>query len=271
MTATAHRWLRAAIDAAQRSVAFGSRWPRPPLPRWVTPLLALTASVAGLIALTFAFAGPGTYEDIARANGFERIPFLVPASVPVERRQTVRYDVATRVGLHEQTLRSVLSAESGPGTRAVAAPRDPTTRDPLFSLDEERHLTDVRAVFAAARLLANTSAVVSIVLLIAAWGRGTAVLAGIVRDAAGGGALGVAAIGVIATVAFEPAFLAFHYVFFPQGNFLFDPATSNLLALYPETYWYAVTLRIGAAFTAAAAGVALVGWLLARSAIVTRR
>jgi len=246
-------------------IAFGSRWPRPPLPRWATPLLALTLSVAGLVALTFAFAGPGTYEDIARANGFEQIPFLVPANVTVERRQLVRYDIGTRASLHAQTLRSLIGGPIGPGGAPAATPRDPTTRDPLFSLDEESHLGDVRGVFDAARAAAIIAGALAVILLVAAALRGGAVLARVVRDASGLAAIAVTVIGVIAAIAFEPAFLAFHYVFFPQGNFLFDPASSNLLALYPEAYWYAVTLRIGIAFVAAVATIALVSTLAFRS------
>ena len=70
----------------------------------------------------------------------------------------------------------------------------------------------------------------------------------LIRDASLLSGILVAAIAGLFAVAFEPAFLAFHYIFFPQGNFLFDPATSNLLALYPEAYWYGVALRIGIAF-----------------------
>ncbi len=251
--------LRGIDGSTQPSMsAFGSRWPRPPLPRWATPLLALTMSVAGLVGLTFTFAGPRTYEDIARANGFERIPFLVPASVAVERRQAVRYDIATRASLHEQTLRSLVGGPIGPGGAPASTPRDPMTRDPLFSPDERRHLDDVRGVFAAARAAAIVAAVVSVILIVAAALRGSTVLARVIRDAAGLAALVVIVIGIVAAVAFEPAFLAFHYVFFPQGNFLFDPATSNLLALYPDAYWYGVTLRIAVSFIAVASLVAVV-------------
>ena len=35
--------------------------------------------------------------------------------------------------------------------------------------------------------------------------------------------------------------LLFHEVFFPQGNFLFDPASSNLIRLYPDWYWQGIT------------------------------
>jgi uncharacterized membrane protein len=61
----------------------------------------------------------------------------------------------------------------------------------------------------------------------------------------------VAVIGVAAAVAFDPLFLLFHEVFFPQGNFLFAP-DSNLIRLYPEWYWQGVTAGVGLSFIAVA-------------------
>jgi uncharacterized membrane protein len=66
----------------------------------------------------------------------------------------------------------------------------------------------------------------------------------------------VAIIGVAAAVAFDPLFLLFHDLFFPQGNFLFDPATSNLIRLYPEWYWQGITAGVGLSFIAVAVLVA---------------
>jgi uncharacterized membrane protein len=66
----------------------------------------------------------------------------------------------------------------------------------------------------------------------------------------------VTVIGVAAAVAFDPLFLLFHEVFFPQGNFLFDPATSNLIRLYPEWYWQGITAGVGLSFIAVAIAVA---------------
>ena len=68
-------------------------------------------------------------------------------------------------------------------------------------------------------------------------------------------------IGVIAAFAFEPLFLLFHYVFFPQGNFLFDPATSNLVRLYPDWYWEGITVRVGVSFLAGALALAALAHL----------
>ena len=75
----------------------------------------------------------------------------------------------------------------------------------------------------------------------------------------------VTVIGVAAAVAFEPLFLLFHDVFFPQGNFLFDPATSNLIRLYPEWYWQGITAGVGLSFIAVALLVAgAAHWALRR-------
>jgi uncharacterized membrane protein len=79
----------------------------------------------------------------------------------------------------------------------------------------------------------------------------------LVRDAAIAAGAGTAIVAAGAAVAFDPLFLLFHEVFFPQGNFLFGP-DSNLLVLYPEPYWYGVTLRIGLAFVALMAALATV-------------
>ena len=78
----------------------------------------------------------------------------------------------------------------------------------------------------------------------------------LLRDAAIAAGAGTAAVAVAAAIAFDPLFLLFHELFFPQGNFLFGP-DSNLLALYPDPYWYGVTLRIGLTFVAAMAIIAI--------------
>ena len=239
-------------------VAFGSLLPPARLPRWMTVVLAVSAAFAGIVGLVLVFAGTGTYAQIAGAEGFERIPFLVPADAPPDRRQVVRYDVATRTQLHERTLQFVLS--QAPGT-----PRDPTTRDPLFSADERQHLDDVRGVFTAVRIgaLVALAAALAIVWSATRAGRGVVLL--LVRDAAVLATIVVALVAAVFALAFEPAFLAFHYVFFPQGNFLFDPATSDLLALYPEPYWYGVIIRIGLTFVVSMVLVAALATIALRS------
>ena len=118
-------------------------------------------------------------------------------------------------------------------------------------------MADVRAVFRGAEYAAALALFVLIFRVLRARRRGDALR--LVRAGTLIAAGLVAIIGAAAAVAFDPLFLLFHDVFFPQGNFLFDPATSNLLRLYPEWYWQGITAGVGLSFIAVAllvAGVA---------------
>ena len=78
-------------------------------------------------------------------------------------------------------------------------------------------------------------------------------------------AVGIAAIaaGGFFALDFDQAFLAFHELFFPQGNFLFGP-DSNLLRLFPEGFWFESALVAGLLIVLSCVAVTLVGWRLAR-------
>jgi hypothetical protein len=77
--------------------------------------------------------------------------------------------------------------------------------------------------------------------------------------------VGAAAIvvGGIFAFAFDQAFLAFHELFFPQGNFLFGP-DSNLLRLFPEGFWFESSIVAGLLIVVSCLVVSLVGWRIAR-------
>jgi uncharacterized membrane protein len=80
-----------------------------------------------------------------------------------------------------------------------------------------------------------------------------------------GGIIGGVAIllaGIFA-VAFEPAFLAFHELFFPPGTYLFEPG-SKLITLFPEGFWFDAALAAGATVVVAALLATLVGLRLWR-------
>jgi integral membrane protein (TIGR01906 family) len=82
---------------------------------------------------------------------------------------------------------------------------------------------------------------------------------------AAGGVVGSLAVVLAAyfAVDFDGAFLAFHELFFPQGNFLFGP-DSNLLRLFPEGFWFDVSITAGITIILAGVAVILVGWRLWR-------
>lgn len=80
--------------------------------------------------------------------------------------------------------------------------------------------------------------------------------------AAGSGVLVAtgAVIGIAVVFFFDAAFMLFHRVFFPQGNFMFDPETQRLVQLLPGQFW----TESATAVTATALALAVVVTLVAR-------
>jgi len=193
------------------------------------------------VVLAVAYAGPWTYEDIATHEGFAPTEFR-------ERDGTRRVmQLRELVGIHDGWMRYVTGRGGPPGGS--------TTTD-FFTRAEQAHMADVRRVFVGFEIAATVAAC-GVVLLVARAARRSRPAATIlVRDAAIVAGAAVAAIAVVAAIAFDPLFLLFHEVFFPQGNFLFGP-DSNLIALYPDPYWYGVTLRVGLTFVGVMVGIAL--------------
>jgi integral membrane protein (TIGR01906 family) len=133
---------------------------------------------------------------------------------------------------------------------------------PLLNAREASHMHDVARLV---RILAISVGVAAIVAVLAARrmrGEPRRVGAVMLRTA---GLIGTAALALALTfaVAFEPAFLAFHAVFFPPGTFLFEPG-SNLITLFPDGFWFDASLAAGATIFLSALIVALIGYRLWR-------
>jgi integral membrane protein (TIGR01906 family) len=139
---------------------------------------------------------------------------------------------------------------------------------PLLDESERSHMTDVSRLV---RLLAGIL-VVALVLagVTAAWLRREPRRQGRIMLLAAG-AIGAAAVvlAIVFAVAFEPAFLAFHELFFPPGTYLFATG-SELIVLFPEPFWFDAALLAGAAIVLVAVVVSLIGlwrWRSARTTI----
>ncbi len=65
---------------------------------------------------------------------------------------------------------------------------------------------------------------------------------------------------VIAIVAFEPFFIAFHHLFFKGNSWLF-PETSTLIQLFPLPFWSDATLLLGLATIVEGAITLVVGFM----------
>jgi integral membrane protein (TIGR01906 family) len=140
---------------------------------------------------------------------------------------------------------------------------------PLLDESERSHMADVSRLV---RLLAGIL-ILALVLagVTAAWLRGEPRRQGRIMLLAAGG-IGAAAVvlAIVFAVAFEPAFLAFHELFFPPGTYLFATG-SELIVLFPEPFWFDAALLAGVAIVVVALAVSLIGLWRWRSARTTIR
>jgi hypothetical protein len=160
-------------------------------------------------------------------------------------------DAATAHALSDRTVSELLF---GPATFAFSGPSGAT----FYDVAEVAHLRDARTLL----WLLFGSATLALLALGVALVRSSRP-ASIVRAIGLGGAataMGVVIIGIIGLVAFEPLFELFHRVFFPGGNWAFDPRTERLVQLYPYAFWQLIAAALGV--VAAILGVTV--WLVSR-------
>jgi integral membrane protein (TIGR01906 family) len=204
-------------------------------------VFAIAFTVFGLVALALVWSGDWAYAGLASVGGGPTPTILVP-----------RFDDGLRVE-RPADLQLWLGWHRAWATYVIGLTNDPPIvfgTGPIFTSDEYAHMADVRGVFRGAEAGAVLALLVATYRVVRARGRGEAL--SLIRAGAVIAAAIVAVIGVVAVFAFDPLFLLFHEIFFPQGNFLFDPATSNLLRLYPEWYWQGITAGVGVSFIAVA-------------------
>jgi integral membrane protein (TIGR01906 family) len=137
---------------------------------------------------------------------------------------------------------------------------------PVLDAAERQHMRDVRGVFGALAVLAAVSIAVIAVpaLRLRRAGpdvRGRAWRA--VRRGAGSLAAVLGVLGLASIVAFDAAFELFHRLFFAPGTYAFDPRTSRLVQLFPESFWSETALVVGSVMLVVALVVA---WMAGRRA-----
>ena len=138
---------------------------------------------------------------------------------------------------------------------------------PLLDESERSHMTDV------SRLVRLLTGILVVALVIggvtATWLRHEPRRQGRIMLLASGAIGAVAVIlALVFAVAFEPAFLAFHELFFPPGTYLFATG-SELIVLFPEPFWFDAALLAGASIVLVAVLVSLIGFWRWRSARTT--
>jgi integral membrane protein (TIGR01906 family) len=194
-------------------------------------ILAVAFAVFGLVVLALVWSGDWAYAWLANLNGVRTVEFVRTGSTSLD----------TLLSYHRAWSDYVTGRSS-----FMAANMGPVPI--VFTADEIAHMDDVRKVFIGAQIAAVVALGIAGFRVLRARVQGYSLW--LVRDGALAAAGLVTLIGLAAVVAFDQLFLLFHQVFFSQGNFLFDPATSNLIRLYPEWYWQGITAGVGVSFIA---------------------
>ena len=120
---------------------------------------------------------------------------------------------------------------------------------PLFNEREVRHLHDVKQLLGLAYHI-NEIAFVYILAYVAGvfiWARERSLRA-LALQALIGGVLTIAIIvllGAFAVTGFERAFERFHLIAFSNDIWRFDPRTDHLIQMFPQEFWFDVTIFTG--------------------------
>lgn len=130
---------------------------------------------------------------------------------------------------------------------------------PLLDASERSHMSDVGGLV---RVLALLEAIALVALLLTGRmlrnerpRRGR-----LLRRAAGGVGISALVLGSFFALAFDTAFAAFHALFFRAGTWQFGP-DSNLIRLFPEPFWFEISLLAGASIVL---GAGIAAWLARR-------
>ena len=212
--------------------------------------------------------------------------FLVTASVSwafndsgVYHRGFQKYGISRTTGITDADLRQVAADLRGYFNSRqeplAVVTRVYGTEQAIFKPREVLHMADVKRLVQWVYVLCVVSGVY--LLLATVWGLDSRrrFVPGLARRVLWGGCLTlalVAAVGLFAMTGFDSLFLKFHQLSFANDFWLLDPRTDYLLLLFPQGFWFDVTMRVvvlvvaGAAVLTAACG----GYLLRRRWLETR-
>ncbi len=166
----------------------------------------------------------------------------------------------TTAQAHTFSDRSIDELVLGPGAFDFTAPDGRT----FYDVDERGHLSDARTLLGIF-LIAGGLGIIAIATLARVRARRgevwrTVARAGVVT------AIGVVILGSISLVAFDSLFTLFHQVFFPGGNWSFDPSSQRLVQLYPFGFWQIAAGALGVLVFLLGLGAWLLGrWAARRS------
>lgn len=144
-------------------------------------------------------------------------------------------------GAYEMSDRSVSELLWGPATFDFAGPGGSA----FYDAAEQGHLRDARTLLWLCLVAGALSAAGIAFALVRSSADARRRLWGTISAAGAVTASVVVVLGVVSLVAFDTLFRLFHEVFFPGGNWAFDPSTQRLVQLYPFAFWQIATAALG--------------------------
>lgn len=126
-------------------------------------------------------------------------------------------------------------------------------RQDFFNQQDRFHMSEVRGLFLggmAIRAGACVSMVVCIILLLLMKADVRRILPSSYLIALAAVGLSLAVAGVMALVDFNAVFVMFHYLFFDNDLWIFDPAEDYMIRMLPEGLFADMAARIGVIFAA---------------------
>ncbi len=123
---------------------------------------------------------------------------------------------------------------------------------PLYNSRELKHMQDVENVYLAMGRIWHSAILFLLVALLVFWMRQDS-LSSVFSAIKIGGLLTaglIAAIGLLAVLAWQSWFVVFHEVFFAAGSWTFN-AADTLIRLFPEQFWFDTALNVSLASLAA--------------------
>ena len=134
-----------------------------------------------------------------------------------------------------------------PGPLHIVVTNTNGERETLFNARETVHLADVRDLFQG--LFTVQVVAVALTLSLAVALLVTSSLRALAQAALYGSlftAVLVGATGALAALGFDDAWRQFHFLAFANDFWLLNPATDHLIQMFPEPFWFDITILIGA-------------------------
>lgn len=129
---------------------------------------------------------------------------------------------------------------------------------PLFNSREIAHMRDVKALVQRVYLVLDVAAAYALAYLVLSYRFGGRTLRALARETLFASLLTIALIAataVAASLAFDSLFTEFHLLSFSNDFWQLDPTRDHLVQIFPQGFWFDVTLFVGIV-AAAAAGLA---------------